>query len=47
MGRKQEDAETVRGDAEYLTEDPQVLQAISILEEVVEEKIGTASDGRL
>ena len=45
MGENQEAGEAPQGETQGLTDDPSVNQAISILEEVVKEKIGTASDG--
>jgi hypothetical protein len=47
MEEGQEAGEAPRGESQELSTDPDVLQAISILEDVVKEKIGIASDGKL
>lgn len=47
MEGNQEAGEAPRGESQELSADPDVLQAISILEDVVRSKIGIASDGKL
>jgi hypothetical protein len=47
MEGDQEAGEEPRGESQELSTDPAVLKAISILEKLVEAKIGTASDGKL
>ncbi len=47
MKEDEGEAEAPREEKEELSTDPAVLQAISILEDLVKAKIGVASDGKL
>lgn len=46
MEESAEAGEKPQGETQMLTNDPDVNQAISFLEEVVEAEIGVASDGK-
>ncbi len=47
MDEDREAGEAPRSEDEELSTDPDVLQVISFLEDLVEAKIGIASDGKL